>query len=223
MPSHTKENYLKSIYAIAEDYKKITLSLLSRRMSVSIPTANNMVKRLQDEGWVIYKKYKPLELTEKGRLMAIDIIRRHRLAEMFLVEKMGFSWEFVHDIAEEMEHITSSMFFNRIDELLNYPTIDPHGTPIPDKNGNIIIQQYIPLSSCDEGATVEIKSLTDESVEFLTFLNKKKIELGTKMKILKIEPFDESRLVSYDNSEQITLTRKICELLLVESSKSQDE
>lgn len=223
MPSHTKENYLKSIYAIAEDYKKITLSLLSRRMSVSIPTANNMVKRLQDEGWVVYKKYKPLELTEKGRLMAIDIIRRHRLAEMFLVEKMGLSWEFVHDIAEEMEHITSSMFFNRIDELLNYPTIDPHGTPIPDKNGNIIIQQYIPLSSCDEGATVEIKSLTDESVEFLTFLNKKKIELGTKMKILKIEPFDESRLVSYDNSEQITLTRKICELLLVESSKSQDE
>lgn len=223
MPSHTKENYLKSIYAIAEDYKKITLSLLSRRMSVSIPTANNMVKRLQDEGWVVYKKYKPLELTEKGRLMAIDIIRRHRLAEMFLVEKMGLSWEFVHDIAEEMEHITSSMFFNRIDELLNYPTIDPHGTPIPDKNGNIIIQQYIPLSSCDEGATVEIKSLTDESVEFLTFLNKKKIELGTKMKILKIEPFDESRLVSYDNSEQITLTRKICELLLVESSKSQDK
>lgn len=216
MPSNTKENYLKAIYAIEESYEKITLSVLSRRMSVSTPTVNNMVKRLQEEGWVIYEKYKPLKLTTSGRRIAASIVRKHRLAEMYLVEKMGFSWELVHDIAEEMEHINSELFFDRIDELLNYPTVDPHGTPIPDKHGNIATHQYIPLSECGESSTVVVKSLAEEAPDFLIYLNKKNIELGTQIETLRIEPFDRSRFVSYNGQKNIPLTHEVCERLLVE-------
>lgn len=216
MPSNTKENYLKAIYAIEENYEKVSLSALSRKMKVSTPTANNMVKRLQEAGLVNYKRYKPLQLTTEGKNIATTIVRRHRLAEMFLVKKMGFSWELVHDIAEEMEHINSQVFFDRIDELLHFPTVDPHGTPIPDKDGNMITQEYIPLTECKEGTTVVLKSLTEEATEFLLFLNDKEIELNTTITITKIEPFDKSRLVSYKDKKAVILTKEVCDRLLVE-------
>lgn len=216
MPSNTKENYLKAIYAIEENYEKVSLSALSRKMKVSTPTANNMVKRLQEAGLVNYKRYKPLQLTTEGKNIATTIVRRHRLAEMFLVQKMGFSWELVHDIAEEMEHINSQVFFDRIDELLHFPTVDPHGTPIPDKDGNMITQEYIPLTECKEGTTVVLKSLTEEATEFLLFLNDKEIELNTTITITKIEPFDKSRLVSYKDKKAVILTKEVCDRLLVE-------
>lgn len=216
MPSNTKENYLKAIYAIEENYEKVSLSALSRKMKVSTPTANNMVKRLQEAGLVNYKRYKPLQLTTEGKNIATTIVRRHRLAEMFLVQKMGFSWELVHDIAEEMEHINSQVFFDRIDELLHFPTVDPHGTPIPDKDGNMITQEYIPLTECKEGTTVILKSLTEEATEFLLFLNDKEIELNTTITITKIEPFDKSRLVSYKDKKAVILTKEVCDRLLVE-------
>lgn len=216
MPSNTKENYLKAIYAIEENYEKVSLSALSRKMKVSTPTANNMVKRLQEAGLVNYKRYKPLQLTTEGKNIATTIVRRHRLAEMFLVQEMGFSWELVHDIAEEMEHINSQVFFDRIDELLHFPTVDPHGTPIPDKDGNMITQEYIPLTECKEGTTVVLKSLTEEATEFLLFLNDKEIELNTTITITKIEPFDKSRLVSYKDKKAVILTKEVCDRLLVE-------
>lgn len=216
MPSNTKENYLKAIYAIEENYEKVSLSALSRKMKVSTPTANNMVKRLQEAGLVNYERYKPLQLTTEGKNIATTIVRRHRLAEMFLVQEMGFSWELVHDIAEEMEHINSQVFFDRIDELLHFPTVDPHGTPIPDKDGNMITQEYIPLTECKEGTTVVLKSLTEEATEFLLFLNDKEIELNTTITITKIEPFDKSRLVSYKDKKAVILTKEVCDRLLVE-------
>ncbi len=159
MPSYTKENYLKAIYSLEEDKAKISVSALSKNMNVSIPTVNNMVKRLQQEGWVHYEKYKPILLTSSGRKIAAKIIRRHRLAEMFLVQTMNLGWEEVHDIAEDLEHINSETFFDRIDEMLSFPKTDPHGTAIPDKEGNIIKQNYRQLFKFRIGDIVVLKAL----------------------------------------------------------------
>lgn len=219
MPSNTKENYLKAIYSLEESGDKISLSALSKRTGVSVPTANNMVKRLQDEGWVRYQKYKPILLTNSGRQIAARIVRKHRLAEMFLVEKMNFGWELVHDIAEDLEHINSEAFFDRIDEMLDYPKTDPHGTPIPDKEGKIIAHNYKALSQLKPGSSAVLRALHYEEKEFLIFLNKKEITLGTVLTIEAQESFDKSIEVSYKNFSNVVLTKDVCERLLVEKMK----
>ncbi len=217
MPSDTKENYLKAIYNLEENGAKISLSALSKRIEVSIPTVNNMVKRLEQEGWVEYQKYKPIVLTETGRQIAGKIVRKHRLAEMFLVQIMDFGWETVHDIAEDLEHINAEVFFDRIDEMLDYPKIDPHGTPIPDKEGKITPHNYKRLSEVKVGNLVVLRALNYEQKAFLIYLNKKGIALGTVMKVEAKESFDESVEVSYENFKNVVLTKEVCEKLLVES------
>lgn len=216
MPSHTKENYLKAIYFLADEAGKFSLSGLSRQMDVSAPTANSMVKKLQESGWVLYEKYRPLELTEKGRKTAALIIRKHRLTEMFLVEKMGFGWEEVHDIAEEMEHLTSEAFFTRMDVLLGHPTIDPHGSPIPDKNGNIVKARHQKLSEVAVGASVRLCALASTGNDFLQFLNGRDLALGTRIEVLEREPFDNSMIVAYGPHQRQMLSHEVCESLLVE-------
>lgn len=216
MPSQTKENYLKTLYFLDKENDAISLSDVSREMNVSIPTVNSMVKKLQEKGWVIYKKYKPIQLTKKGKKTAALIVRKHRLAEMFLSKVMGFGWEEVHDIAEELEHIHTDKLFDRMDELLGHPTIDPHGSPIPDKHGKVTTRNYVALSDVIEGQSVRICALRDSSTEFLKYLNGKDIRLGTEMDVLKKESFDRSINVIYGNNPSTTLSSEVGERLLVE-------
>ncbi|MEM1322969.1 MAG: metal-dependent transcriptional regulator [Bacteroidota bacterium] len=216
MPTQTKENYLKAIYFLDQKDHKISITDLSKEMGVSTPTVNNMVKKLQSEGWVAYRKYKPLQLTAKGRKVAALIVRKHRLAEMFLSKIMGFGWEEVHDIAEDMEHIASEKLFDRMDELLGYPTIDPHGSPIPDKEGKVASRSYLKLSDTKEGQRVRLCALADSSTELLLFLNNKQIKLGTEIDVLKVEPFDKSLLVNYEQHPSVMLSHEVCRRLLVE-------
>ena len=215
MPTQTKENYLKAIYFLDKKSTDISLTHLSREMGVSAPTANNMVKKLQEVGWVIYKKYKPIQLTHEGRQAAALIVRKHRLTEMFLTGIMGFGWEEVHDIAEDIEHVSSEKLFDRMDELLGFPTVDPHGSPIPDKNGKIIEQKYMPLSGVSPGKMVRLMALAESNQELLDYLNRKNIGLGTNLRILSFEPYDKSLEVSYNGIESISLGREVCEHLLV--------
>jgi len=216
MPTQTKENYLKAIYFLDQQDKNISVTDLSKEMDVSTPTANNMVKKLQKQGWVTYRKYKPLKLTPKGRKTAALIVRKHRLAEMFLFKIMGFGWEEVHDIAEEMEHIQSDKLFEKMDQLLGHPTVDPHGSPIPDKEGQIVEKEYLSLDTVEEGERVRFCALADSSIELLLLLNDKEIELGTEMKVLRKEPFDKSFLVSYNEHPSVMLSHEVCKNLLVE-------
>ncbi|MDR3653554.1 MAG: metal-dependent transcriptional regulator [Paludibacter sp.] len=137
MASTAEENYLKALYSLSNLKEEVNVSALSNLLKVSLPTVNSMVKNLKNQGLVNYEKYKPLSLTEKGKKQAALVTRKHRLTEMFLVNKMGFGLDVVHEIAEQVEHINSSVFFERMDELLDFPKIDPHGSPIPDKNGFI--------------------------------------------------------------------------------------
>ena len=216
MPSQTKENYLKSIYALADSNGNVSLSDLSREIGVSNPTANNMVKKLQEQGWVRYEKYRPLQLTEQGELVASLIIRKHRIAEMYLVEKMGFGWEEVHDIAEEMEHIDSDLLFERMDRMLDYPSVDPHGSPIPGKDGTITPVRYSKLADIEPGARVRFCALTRSPTDLLLYLNSKEISLGTEMQVIGREAFDHSTTVAYGSFDSVMLSSEVCNLLLVE-------
>ena len=216
MATHIKENYLKAIYYLDRKDKNISMSDLSKDMKVSIPTVNSMVKRLQEEKWVVYEKYKPLRITKKGKKQAALIIRKHRLTEMYLVQLMGFGWDEVHDIAEEIEHIKIDAFFDRMDTLLGFPSVDPHGSPIPDIHGNVVQKSYLELSEVLPGGNYRVCALKDSSKEFLQYLNRQEIKLGTTLEIARIEPFDKSIKVIYGNSSSLVLSDDVCCRLMVE-------
>ncbi len=215
MASQTEENYLKSLFNLANDKNEVNISELASQMQVSMPTVNSMVKTLQKNDWLIYEKYKPVVLTQKGKKEAALIIRKHRLTEMFLVNKMGFGWEEVHEIAEQVEHIHAPKFFERMDEMMGFPTVDPHGSPIPDKLGRIQEINYLSLSDCKAGQTVIIAALTNSSTEFLEFLNSRELSLGTELKINSVETYDQSMVATYAGHASETLSEKVCERLLV--------
>lgn len=216
MASNIKENYIKALFYLHQKSEDISLSELGEELNVSKPTANEMIKKLQQEGIVISKKYKPIKITEKGKQSAAEIIRKHRLSEMFLLQVMKFGWEEVHEIAEDLEHIKTDKFFDRMDELMGFPKTDPHGSPIPDKNGNFNKPNYKRLSQMRVNTSVVVKALRDSSTDFLLFLNNKSIKLGTTITINEIESFDGSLTVSYLEHSKIVLSTSICDRILVE-------
>lgn len=217
MASQAEENYLKALFTLSNESGEINISDLSNMLLVSIPTANSMVKNLCKKGLLNYEKYKPLSLTVKGKKEAALIIRKHRLTEMYLVEKMGFGWERVHEIAEQVEHIKSPDFFDRMDEILGHPTSDPHGSPIPDKNGRINWKSYQKLSDCKPGDSVKLAALTHSSEEFLKYLNSKKLSLGLTLLVHSVEKFDGSITIRYHKNQTEILSAVVCEKLLVET------
>src|ERR1039457_3226618 len=148
MNSLTEENYLKALFNIASESGEVNVNQPSKRLGIKMPTVTSMLKKLARKKLVHYDSYKPVQLTEKGKKEAGLIIRKHRLTEIFLVEKMNFGWEDIHDVAEQIEHIQSPVFFEKMDELLGFPKIDPHGSPIPDKNGKVVWKEYNKLSDC---------------------------------------------------------------------------
>ena len=216
MQTQTKENYLKAIFFLSQKNEQVSITELANKMKVSKPTANHMVKKMEQNNWVLYQKYQPLQLTSKGKKIGALIVRKHRLTEMFLTEVMGFGWEEVHDIAEQMEHLNSSIFFDRMDEILGFPTSDPHGSPIPDKNGKVPKSNYINLTSIKAGEKVKLCGLVKSSKELLLYLNKKKITLGTEFKVKQIENFDKSFEILLTNNKELVLTYEVCKCLLVQ-------
>ena len=216
MNSLAEENYLKALFNLATENGEVNVTELSKRLGIKMPTVTSMMKKFADKKLVHYESYKPLRLTEKGKKEAGLVIRKHRLTEMFLVEKMNFAWEDVHDIAEQIEHIQSPHFFDKMDELLGHPKVDPHGSPIPDRNGKIVWKAYDKLSDCREGETAILAAVINTSPEFLKFLNSRKISLGIRIRIKSIEPFDRSMTVSYGKQQPETLSNLVCERLLVQ-------
>lgn len=215
MATPTVENYLKALFALADAEGLVSVSSLAKSLEVSKPSANNMVRKLHDRGLVEYEKYKPLKLTPAGRKAAALIIRKHRLTEMYLVEQMGFGWEEVHAIAEQIEHVNSPNFFDRMDELMGHPSVDPHGSPIPDAEGVIAPTNNRRLSDCGVGQTVTITGLNHTSNDFLHFLNDHSLSLGTKLTIIGREAFDGSLTVAYANNEQAVFSKVVGDKILV--------
>ncbi|AKQ45751.1 iron (metal) dependent repressor, dtxr family protein [Rufibacter radiotolerans] len=216
MVTHTEENYLKALFTLANEASEVNISDLGILLEVSTPTVNSMVKKLHAKDLVVYEKYRPLVLTAKGRKEAALIIRKHRLTEMYLVEKMGFGWEEVHEIAEQVEHITSWAFFDKMDDLMGHPTVDPHGSPIPDKNGQVDRKPLLKLSTCQAGEQVRLEALANSSTEFLKYLNSKQLSLGVNLEIVSVEAFDGSMVVKYLGHTAQSLSQTVCEKLQVQ-------
>lgn len=210
----TEENYLKAFFHLANEKNEVTMNELSKFLLVKMPSVNNMMKKFAEKKWVIYESYRPIKITESGRKEAALVVRKHRLTEMFLVEKMHFGWETVHEIAEQLEHVHSPIFFDKMDEILNHPKIDPHGEPIPDKDGNIIAQDLKKLSCCKVGDEIIFSAVTSSEDDFLTYLNEKKLQLNQHIKVLKIEKYDLSMTVEIEKNIEV-LSLIVCQKILV--------
>jgi DtxR family transcriptional regulator, Mn-dependent transcriptional regulator len=216
MGSLTEENYIKSIYSLSEEDGEVSASDLARKLNVKLPTINSMIKKLSVKKLVSYAPYRGIKLTEKGKKEALSIIRKHRLAELFLVEVMGLGWEEVHDIAEQLEHVNSKRFYDRIDELLGYPKSDPHGEPIPDINGRVSAKNRVALASVSAGASVKITAVADDEKSFLDHLNSKGLQIGDNITIKRREHFDGSLAIVHKKKE-ITLSHQVAARIFVEA------
>jgi len=211
----SEENYLKAIYHLEEISKKgISTNAIAKKLDTKASSVTDMIKKLSEKKVVIYKKYQGVTLTSFGKKTAAIIIRKHRLWEVFLFEKLHFSWDEVHEIAEQLEHIKSEALVDKLDQFLGFPTIDPHGDPIPDKDGNITKRKKVKLSTLEEGQQSVLLNVKNSSDDFLRYLDKKGIAIGNLIKVVLVEPFDKSIQIEVDNKE-ILITEEVATNLLV--------
>jgi DtxR family transcriptional regulator, Mn-dependent transcriptional regulator len=211
----SEENYLKTIYhLISISDKEVTTNAIAEMIETKASSVTDMLKKLAEKDLVNYVKYQGVSLTANGLLAAKMIVRKHRLWEVFLVEKLDFSWDEVHDIAEQLEHIKSEKLINKLDDFLGNPTEDPHGDPIPDAQGKIIKIEKKLLSELDQNQIGVCVGVKDSSAEFLKYLDKNEIALGSKIEILLKEDFDLSLKIKVAQRE-ITISNKIASNLFV--------
>lgn len=201
--SQNAEDYLKTIYKLESQEKGASTSDIAGAMEVSSASVTNMVKRLAEMGLVNYKSYKGTHLTESGKKVALEIIRHHRLLELYLLEVMGYSWDEVHEEAENLEHHISERFENKIAELLNNPTHDPHGDPIPTKEGTLPKIDDIPLKDAEEDKTYIISRVKDQEAERLRYLEKEGMLPGVKLTVVEKEPFKGPLTLKVEDDEKI--------------------
>ncbi|MGS2764059.1 metal-dependent transcriptional regulator [Sinomicrobium sp. M5D2P9] len=189
----SEENYLKAIYHLGKDAKEaVSTNAIAEVMDTKASSVTDMIKRLSEKKLVKYKRYQGAKLTDEGRIYAVNVIRKHRLWEVFLVEKLNFSWDEVHEVAEQLEHIKSDKLIEELDVFLDYPSVDPHGDPIPDKHGNIQPSPKVLLATLRVGEKGVCVGVKKSSKEFLQYLDKLEISLGDELTILSKEPFDNS-------------------------------
>ena len=198
-----EENYLKAILVISLDTnEKASTNAIADEISTSAASVSDMLKKLQEKKLIKYEKYKGVELSKKGNDLAISIIRKHRLWETFLVNKLDFSWGEVHDVAEQLEHIKSTKLINKLDSFLDFPKFDPHGEPIPTKDGEIPTTNTIPLNELKTGTKGKVMGVTLDEKSFLDYLTQLNIRIGTKIELLDKISFDQSLSINIENTNQ---------------------
>jgi len=202
MKNISKENYLSTIYRHRNTEGGIKTTQLAVQLEISNAAVTDMMKKLSRDGLVNYTRYKGIKLTGQGESYARNMVRRHRIWELFLQKIVGMPWDKVHDEAENLEHSSSDELINRLEEMLDYPQFDPHGDPIPDKNGILPKQKkMIPLSMIETGEMVEVVRVKDFDHAFLNYLSEIGLELNKKLLVKNILDFDKSMLISIDHSE----------------------
>lgn len=212
----SEENYLKIIYHLTEvSQTEVSTNSIANKIATKASSVTDMLRKLAAKDLVNYQKYQGVSLTEKGKLTAKMIVRKHRLWEVFLVEKLDFSWDEVHDIAEQLEHIKSEQLINKLDDFLGNPTEDPHGDPIPDAEGKIIKTEKQLLSDLNVGQTGFCVGVKDSSADFLKYLDKQEISLGSIIQIMAKESFDLSIKIKVNNATELTISNKIANNLFV--------
>ena len=213
MTTLSEENYLKAIYHLGEQgVIAVSTNAIAEKIDSKASSVTDMVKKLADKNLVNYVKYQGVSLTHQGRLAAALVVRKHRLWEVFLVEKLNFSWDEVHDVAEQLEHIKSLKLVNELEAFLEYPTHDPHGDPIPDKDGNYPLTKSVNVLDMERGNEGVLSLVNDSSDIFLKYLNKNNLALGDTIKILDFEPFDDSVTIQTKN-KQIIISKDVAKNL----------
>lgn len=218
--TRSEENYLKAIFHLGgTNAQAVTTNAIAERMETKPSSVTDMAKKLAEKGLVHYTKYQGVFLSEAGIKTALSIVRKHRLWEVFLVEKLDFSWDEVHEVAEQLEHIKSEKLIDRIDVLLHYPKYDPHGDPIPTKDGRFTKRNKQLLSEMPQGASGVCVGVKDTSSAFLQFLDKQKIALGNTIQILEKEEFDHSLRVAI-NDREFYISHQIASNLYIKKNDS---
>jgi DtxR family Mn-dependent transcriptional regulator len=217
MQSFTEENYLKIIYHLSSDTDAaVQTNAIAEKMGTKAASVTDMIKKLADKQLIIYKKYQGVRLTGTGRRTAINIVRKHRLWEVFLVEKLNFKWDEIHDIAEELEHINSSELIERLDEFLAFPKNDPHGDPIPDKDGKFDSATFVKLNKLKTNEQGLVIGVSEHSSAFLKHLEKLGLTLGKLVRVTDITDFDGSIELLVE-SKKINISREVAKHILIKA------
>ncbi len=214
--SFAEENYLKAIYHLSSSgQKQVNTNAIAERLKTRPASVSDMIRKLSAKEVITYVKYQGVNITEIGKKRALSVIRNHRLWEVFLVNKLNFHWDEVHEVAEQLEHIHSSLLISRLDEFLDHPKFDPHGDPIPDEEGMMYTKPMIVLSDLPHGTVSKLVSMVDTGTAFLNYLDKIGMKIGAKIKILDTIEFDGSIEIETDYDRSITISKLVADNLLV--------
>jgi DtxR family Mn-dependent transcriptional regulator len=206
--SSTEENYIKSIYHLSEDGdENISTNDIARAVNATAASVTDMLKKLKQKKIITYEKYQGVRLTKEGEKIAKSIVRKHRLWEVFLVEKLGYSWDKIHDIAEQLEHIRSEEMIDKLDQFLGYPKLDPHGDPIPDALLQIKSKKQVILAKLKKGDKGKVVGVKDSSAKFLQYLDTLNIRLGSLLVVQEIFEFDGSMIIEIDKKQTNTISQ----------------
>ncbi len=210
-----EENYIKSIYKLQDGNVAVTTNAIAYELDTKPASVTDMAKKLKEKKLIDYEKYQGITLTAEGRRLALQIVRRHRLWEVFLVEKLSFSWNEVHEIAEELEHVGSEKLVNRLSEYLGNPTTDPHGDPIPDAQGKISKSRQLVSLDKATGRRLEVAGVSDQSSALLEFLHAKGVKLGIQIDIIERYEFDNSVEIKIKNQPAFTISEQVSKSIMV--------
>ncbi|GAB2822558.1 metal-dependent transcriptional regulator [Ferruginibacter profundus] len=213
--SESEENYIKSIYHLQQDTGLVNTNALAAEMQTKAASVTDMLKKLAAKKILQYEKYKGFKLTDNGRKVALTVVRKHRLWEYFLVEKLGFEWDKVHDIAEELEHISSNELIEKLQHFLGNPSFDPHGDPIPDSNGKIPKLNQLNLAALALNKTASVSSVSNQSPQMLEMLKHYSIAIGTSVKLLKKFEFDGSLEIKVSKQPACIISEQIAKNIFV--------
>ncbi len=217
MLSFIEENYIKSIYKIAEaSGGPVSTNSLAEKMGIKAATVTDMLRKLSDKSFIHYQKYQGVTLSEKGNNRALQIIRKHRLWEMFLVQKLNFGWDEVHEVAEQLEHIQSEKLIHELDRFLDYPAIDPHGEPIPTASLEMNREPVWYLFNFRKADILTVVGVSDDSALFLNMLDSLAISLGSVIEILECNEYDNSFLIKLNNKATVLISQKVAQNLIVQ-------
>lgn len=218
MRTSSEEDYLKAIYALSDSDNGASTNALANHLNMKASSITDMLKKLSDKGWVNYEKYKGASLNVDGKIIALSIVRKHRLWETFLVNKLNFKWDEVHEIAEQLEHIKSNELVDRLDDFLGNPKFDPHGDPIPNKDHEITdSRKRSYLSEVEVNRDVIIIGVKDSSAQLLQYLEKENMILGKNIIVLEIHDFDKSLRISI-NGKELNISERVAQNVLVQTN-----
>jgi len=218
MRTSSEEDYLKAIYALSYNNNGASTNALANHLNMKASSITDMLKKLSDKGWVNYEKYKGASLNLNGKIIALSIVRKHRLWETFLVNKLNFKWDEVHEIAEQLEHIKSNELVDRLDDFLGNPKFDPHGDPIPNKDHEITdARKRSYLSEVEVNRDVIIIGVKDSSAQLLQYLEKENMILGKNIIVLEIHDFDKSLRISI-NGKELNISERVAQNVLVQTN-----